>query len=344
MPEMNDDGEHLAPNSRATLKTVAEATGLAVATVSRALKDATDIGEATKERVREAAAKLGYRPNRAGVRLRTGKTNVIALVLSPRPELVNSSSTLIHSIAAALRGTAYHLIVMPFFADEDPMTPVRYIVETGSADGVILNQTTATDPRVRYLAEQGFPFVTHGRTDMGIEHAYFDFDNEEFARIAVRALVKKGRSKLLLVAPTRDHYYTVHLITGFQSECAALRVASEVLATATSDSPTSVIERAIAARCQKNEVPDGMIAGSTTAAMPIIAGAEAAGLTIGRDFDAVSRENTPFLHQFRREAITVPEDISRAGDYVARALVAQIEKKGDSYWQYLDRPTEITTF
>ena len=161
----------LSPDSdRPTLKTIAAETGLAVATVSRALKDASDIGEDTKKRVRETAERLGYRPNRAGVRLRTGKTNVIALVLSTEADVMNHTSKLIYSIAESLRGSAYHLVVMPFFGDQDPMDPVRYIVETGSADGVVLNQTQPDDPRVRYLAAHNLPFATHGRTNMGITH------------------------------------------------------------------------------------------------------------------------------------------------------------------------------
>ena len=77
-------------SERPTLKTIAAETGLAIATVSRALKDAPDIGEETKKRVREAAKRLGYRPNRAGVRLRTGKTNVIALTLSTEADVMNT--------------------------------------------------------------------------------------------------------------------------------------------------------------------------------------------------------------------------------------------------------------
>ena len=65
-----------------TLKTISELSGLAVATVSRALNDAPDIGADTKKLVRRIAADIGYVPNRAGVRLRTGRTNVITLVLS----------------------------------------------------------------------------------------------------------------------------------------------------------------------------------------------------------------------------------------------------------------------
>src|SRR5688572_4568701 len=48
---------------RPTLKTIAYITGLGVTTVSRALNDAPDIGQATKERVRLVAKQIGYRPN-----------------------------------------------------------------------------------------------------------------------------------------------------------------------------------------------------------------------------------------------------------------------------------------
>ena len=224
-----------ALEGRPTLKTIAAATGLAIATVSRALKDAPDIGEDTKRRVRETALQLGYRPNRAGVRLRTGKTNVIALVLSTETDVMNHTSQLIYSIAADLRGTAYHLVVMPYFPDQDPMEPIRYIVETESADGIVLNQTQPDDPRVRYMAERGFPFATHGRTEMGLDHPYFDYDNEAFARADVQALAARGRRSLLLIAPPRAQCYARHMITGFMDEAAQSGARFEVLTSADSE-------------------------------------------------------------------------------------------------------------
>ena len=54
-----------------TLKTIAQISGLAVATVSRALSDAPDIKDETKATVRRIAREIGYVPNRAGVRLRS---------------------------------------------------------------------------------------------------------------------------------------------------------------------------------------------------------------------------------------------------------------------------------
>ena len=118
-------------DERPTLKTIAYMTGLGVTTVSRALNDAPDIGQATKERVRLVAKQIGYRPNRAGVRLRTGQTNVISLILSIENEVLGMTSHLVYGISEFLAGSPYHLIVTPYDVRRDPLDPVRYIVETG---------------------------------------------------------------------------------------------------------------------------------------------------------------------------------------------------------------------
>jgi LacI family transcriptional regulator len=329
------------PDTRPTLKTIAQETGLAIATVSRALKDASDIGEATKERVRAAAKRLGYRPNRAGVRLRTGKTNVIALVLSTEADVMNHTSRLISSLAQGLRGTSYHLVMMPFFPDEDPMTPIRYLVETGSADGVILNQTTADDPRVHYLHQHHVPFATHGRTETGIEHPYFDFDNASFSRIGVRALAARGRKQLLLVAPPPAHCYAGHMIAGFTSEAARLGLHCEVMADVTSDSGASAVEVAITRRMATSPVPDGIMCGSTTSAIAAVTGAEIAGLRLVRDFDLVAKEAIPFLRRFRNDLIVLHEDVDSAGAHLARAIIAAIENPGGPVAQALDQPQDL---
>jgi LacI family transcriptional regulator len=328
-------------SARPTLKTIAAATGLAIATVSRALKDAPDIGEETKRRVRETAAQLGYRPNRAGVRLRTGKTNVIALVLSTETDIMNHTSRLIYSIAAALRGTAYHLVVMPFFPDQDPMEPIRYLVETESADGIILNQTKEDDPRIRYMHDHGFPFAAHGRSAMGIDHLYFDFDNEAFGRLAARTLAGRGRKRLLLVAPPRAHMYARHMVVGFSDEAALMGVRFEVSDRVNSDAGGDPVEAAVSARFAEPDPPDGLLLGSTTAAMAAIAGAERRGMVLGRDFDVVAKEAVPMLRRFREEILIIREDVGRAGEFLARALVAEIDKRDWTERQGLEVPVKV---
>lgn len=331
---------HLHPESaRPTLKTIAEATGFAVATVSRALSDAPDIGEETKRRVRETAERLGYRQNRAAVRLRTGKTNVIALVLSTETDVMNHTSKLIYSIAESLRGTAYHLVVMPYFPDQDPLDPVRYIVETESADGIIMNQTRPDDGRIRYMVDRGFPFATHGRSDMGLDHPYFDYDNLAFGRLAVAALADRGRKRVLMIAPPIAHMYARHMVEGASQECAARGLDFEILETATSDSFASDIETAVFNRMGRSHFADAIISGSTTGAMAAVSGAEKSGMKLGRDFDLASKEAIEFLHRFRPEIIVGREDVTRAGHFIARAVMAAIEGGAPELAQDLQIPT-----
>lgn len=332
------DPEFVVEPPRPTLKTIALETGLAIATVSRALKDAPDIGEETKRRVREVAKRVGYQPNRAGVRLRTGKTNVIALVLSTEADVMNHTSQLIYSVAAALRGTPYHMVVMPFFPDQDPMEPVRYIVETGSADGIIINQTKPNDPRVAYMASHGFPFAAHGRTDMGIEHSYFDFDNDSFGRLGAEVLMGKGRRKLAILAPPSEHSYGRHMIEGFTKEAAKAGLTAEVLQGVTSDNLAAHIDGVMRGRMARDDRPDGILCGSTTAAMAAIAAAEAVGLRLGQDFDTVAKEAFGLLHRFRPNVIVVRENVSDAGDFLARALVAEIERRAEGISQFVAQP------
>lgn len=327
-----------ATQARPTLKTIAQETGLAVATVSRALSDAPDIGEATKVRVREAAIKLGYRPNRAGVRLRTGKTNVIALVISAEADVMNNTAKLLYAIADSLRGSSYHLVVMPYFPDQDPLDPIRYLVETGSADGIIFNQTKADDPRVAYLAQHRIPFATHGRSNMGLSHPYFDYDNQAFGILAVKALAARGCRHIYGIVPPQDQMYAQHMIAGMFEAAAACDITVELASGFTSDSSGAHIERDVATRWGQNPRPDGIVSSSTTGAMSAVAALERWGLRTGVDFQIASKEAIQFLHRFRREILVASEDVDQAGRSLARAVMDAIEGRPAETGQRLQVP------
>ena len=59
--------------SNITLKTLAKRTGFSVTTVSRALKNGSEINANTKKKVMEAATILNYQPNLYAYRLKMGK-------------------------------------------------------------------------------------------------------------------------------------------------------------------------------------------------------------------------------------------------------------------------------
>ncbi|TNC74369.1 LacI family transcriptional regulator [Rubellimicrobium roseum] len=313
-------------------------TGLAVATVSRALADAPDLRADTKALVRKVADELGYVPNRAGLRLRTGRTQVIALAMSPEHDMMNNTARLISSLAGTLRETPYHLNVSYFFPGEDLLKPIRHIVETGLADAVIFNQTLPDDPRVAWLMERRFPFATHGRTRWADRHAWADFDNLAFGAIAVRRLARAGRRRIAVIAPPLDQNYAQDIVAGATLAAAEAGVEVRILPQLTSDAASAVVQERMAQVLP--EGVDGVICASTNSAMATVAALESLGLRLGREIDLVAKEAIPFLSLFRREIIAIREDVGRAGAVLARAAMRAIREPGAPPLQDLETPQD----
>lgn len=309
---------------RPTLKTIAFMTGLGVTTVSRALKDAPEIGVETRKRVQLIASQIGYRPNRAGVRLRTGKTNVIALVLNTQDEIMGFTSQVIHGVASVLQGTQYHLILTPYFSAKAPIEPIRYIVETGSADGIIFSRTEPDDQRVHYLKEHDFPFATHGQTDTGIEHPYHDFDNHAFARQMAEHLAAKGRKKLALLAPPPHLNYYRHMVAGFYEGVNSQELNGTVIEDVDLDSSLEEIREYIASLMRSEDRPDGIICSGSAAALAVVSGVEDAMMELGREVDVAAKQSTQILHWFRPKLIVVEENFKLAGQQLGKAILGAI--------------------
>ncbi|RYG90792.1 LacI family DNA-binding transcriptional regulator [Loktanella sp. IMCC34160] len=326
--------------AKPTLKTISQISGLAVATVSRALSDAPDIKEDTKVLVRRIAREIGYVPNRAGVRLRTGRTNVISLVLPTERAVMSHAAELIASLAAELRGTQFHLTITPYFNDQDPLEPVRYVVENHTADAVILNQITPEDPRVRYLVDNKFPFATHGRCNLSGSHPYFDFDNGEWARIGVRQLKARGCRQIALMAPPTDQTYSQLMISAAKDEAAKVGIPLHVAVNATSDSSIEEIRVSVHQRLQLSPDVGGYICASMRAAMSVVAAAEELGRTVGEDIQIFAKEAAPVLRLFRKNMIVTTEHVGQAGQFLARAAMQAIREPDKPPMQGLEVPTE----
>ncbi len=336
---VSDSEKPSGARKQPTLKTIAALTGLAVPTVSRALGGASDISVATRARVRSVADEIGYVPNRAGVRLRTGRTNVISLVLSSEHEVMNHTARLISAVASGLRETPFHLNITPYFADEDPMKPIRYIVETRSADAVIFNQTRHEDPRVAYLRSVGFPFATHGRTVWSHEHAYYDYDNAAFGALGVAELAARGRRNILLVAPPTEQRYGRDMIVGAEATGREHGVEVRVLSGATSDDAMQEAEVAIDAHIASGAKLDGLICGSNASSIAAMSSVERAGLVLGDTVDLFSKEVVPLLRRIRPSILTVHEDLGETGNFLARAAMAAVLSPEKPPMQFLEVPT-----
>lgn len=323
-----------------TLRTISELSGLAVPTVSRALNDAPDIGSETKKRIRQIADEIGYVPNRAGVRLRTGRTNVISLVMSTEFDLTNHTGRFISALAEQLQGTRFHMNFTPYITSDDPMKPVRYIVETGSADALILSQTTPEDPRIAYLMKRGFPFVTHGRTTWSDRHAYYDVDNRVVGELAANCLADHGRQHIFAIAPPAEQSYGAAMREGLIQIAKARSVKLTISEELTSDTPRRHCIQAVKEIMENDSSIDGIITGSSSGAMSAVAGLEAAGRVLGQDVDMFSKETTgPLLEFFRPQIFSINEDVTAAGAYCGQAALQAIRFPDKPPLQHLKIPT-----
>jgi len=321
-----------------TLKTISELSGLAITTVSRALSNAPDISISTKEKVKKIADEIGYIPDRAGVRLRTGRTNVISLIMSTDSEIMDMTGRLISSIALGLRGTPYHLNMTHHFPGDDPMKPIKYIVETGSADALIFNQVQPNDPRVHYLIEKRFPFTMHGRSCSNEKQSFVDYDNGEFAKIAIEKLVKKNRKHILMITPPQNQSYGLEMVQSAKNTAEKHNISLIIAPIITSDSSITLISDTVSKQIINNKKIDGILVGTPKGAMAAVAGFEKLNLTIGQDIDIVAKDAVNFLKLFRNQIIVINENVEIAGKKLAEAAIHAAQNPDSEPIQYIDRP------
>ena len=328
-----------------TLKTISELSGLAITTVSRALSNAPDISISTKEKVKKIADEIGYIPDRAGVRLRTGRTNVISLIMSTDSEIMDMTGRLISSIALGLRGTPYHLNMTHHFPGDDPMKPIKYIVETGSADALIFNQVQPNDPRVHYLIEKKFPFTMHGRSCTNEKQSFVDYDNGEFAKIAIEKLVKKNRKHILMITPPQNQSYGLEMVQSAKNTAEKHNISLIIAPIITSDSSITLISDTVSKQIINNKKIDGILVGTPKGAMAAVAGFEKLNLTIGQDIDIVAKDAVNFLKLFRNQIIVINENVEIAGKKLAEAAIHAAQNPDSEPIQYIDRPeSDYTKF
>ena len=155
----------------ATVKDIAAAVGVSVATVSNVLNGRPNVGRVNRQKVLRAAKRLGYRPNRAAQAMRTGRTRAIGLVL---PDLTNP---FFPELAQAVENTARGLGLLVCLVDSQGRA-------AGEADGFALLMQHAVDgiiwcpvgPRLPpYLRDAARPVVLIDRPRPGFPVVHSDY-------------------------------------------------------------------------------------------------------------------------------------------------------------------------
>lgn len=307
--------------NRPTLKTISELCGLAVPTVSRALNDAADISQETKALVRRVADEVGYVPDRAGLRLKTGRTQMAAFVIGAEQALQDHTGPVIASIISELERSNYNLVVLPQGPSEEPVASIRKIVNARLADVIILNRIKPEDERVRFLLDEEFAFITHGRTIWHSQHAYVDYDNGRFARLAVRTLATSGRRHLALLQPPAEHNFSQDMLNGALLETKNIGLTLRVVDGVTSDDRPDAIVAGMRGFLNRHPETDGVICASGSKSSAVVSAFESVGRVLGQDVDVCAKDVVPTLSLAHPGVLAIIEDLNEAGRALARGAL-----------------------
>ncbi len=143
------------------LKDVAAATGYSVNTISHALRDLPDIAEETKEYIRRVADELNYIPNFQASSLKSGKNNVVSVIL---PDIINPHFSIVFR---EIEQFFKQVGITPFFINtnertDDELNAVRISI-AHNVGGLILCPTQENTNSLKMLEASKIPYVLIGR-------------------------------------------------------------------------------------------------------------------------------------------------------------------------------------
>lgn len=179
---------------RCTLQDIADRTGYTVNTVSRALKNKSDISAATREYIRQAADEMGYIRNQMASSLRSGQTKTLGVVVG------GMSNPYYGVMADAIQDVAaefgYSLFI--FCSRDDPELELQ-VVETAisrQVDGILLFPCRGSGRTIERMKAAGVPYVLMARHFDSPEDDWVVCGEEEGAYLAAKHLIDAGHTRL----------------------------------------------------------------------------------------------------------------------------------------------------
>lgn len=291
-----------------SMKDIAAACGVSVATVSKALNDQSDIGRETKEKIRRAAKELGYYPNSSARALKTNRSYNLGVLYKEE-----SGSGLTHDyfsqILENFRNTAenggYDITFLSNSKKrKDQMSYLEHTIYRGM-DGVLIAVADYRDPEVMELLSSELPVVT-------VDYVYN-------SRISVVSDNITGMESLLSYIYEQGHREIAY-IYGEESMVTTNRLSAYY---------RFHEKKGMAVReefLQRGKYRDSYMAGFLTSQMLEQAHPPTC-IMYADDFSAIGGMNV-----IKNKGLRIPEDISIAG-YDGITMASQLEPHMTTYRQ-----------
>lgn len=322
----NDLYNGLNGGSRVTISDVSDALGLAKSTVSRALNDYSDIAESTRQRVRNMADKIGYRPLSHAQAIRTGRTRSLGLVIqmaehdSHRPFLAEFLS----GLSQGASQTGWTLTIAASANEDATIETYQTMIRDRKVDGFILPRTQIKDSRIDLLRSAKVPFVLFGRSLDPTDCAWFDVLGENAMHEAVQRLFDLGHRHIGFINGGLRYTYSAVRHDGFVSAMSELGLEID---------PEHVHEDAVtieggfaAAKkilCSKPP-PTAIVCSVDMAALGVYRAVEALGLSIGKDVSVIGYDGIPDGAHVTPQLSTFAVDFTACGRRLSELLIKRV--------------------
>lgn len=196
-----------------TLKDIAEALNTSINTVSRALKDKSDISDKMKEMVKKKAVELGYFPNHVAVSLRNGSTKTIAIAFDNlmNPYYMIMADKLTTKLLDLKYATLIYRIEKGVFT-----TDLLFKMFSRKVDAIICF-SEPNEEIVDLCKKQNTPLVLVGRKNKYLDISSISCDDVTGGYLACEALFKSGCNIVGYLGAPRNIECSRRRIDGFRN-------------------------------------------------------------------------------------------------------------------------------
>ncbi|OON83041.1 LacI family DNA-binding transcriptional regulator [Streptomyces tsukubensis] len=304
---------------------MASAAGVSTAAVSQAFNGTGRLSEATRRRILDTAAGLGWSPSATATALRSARTRTLALVVRRPTDVLGADphfSELITGIEGELAPRGYGLLLHLVGDVAEESALYERLAAESRVDGAVLTDARADDPRPPLLRRLGLPAVLLGSPDGGCEVPTVGLGEQGAGiREAVAHLLALGHRRIAYVTGPAELLHTRLRGSVVLAELAAAGLSpSAVLHT---DFTEGAAVRATDELLALPERPTAVVYANDSMAVCGIGAAQRAGLRVPDDLSVVGYDDLPLGRWLHPRLTTVDQQVQRVGAAAARVLLAQ---------------------
>jgi LacI family transcriptional regulator len=299
---------------------VAKAAGVSTATVSRALNGVPTVDPLLARRAREAAARLGYRPNAVARNLRRRRTAIWALIIS---DVANPFFTsLVRGVEDTSQQAGYSIFLCN--TAEDPEREQRYLAvsEEEQVSGVILSPNIRGSG-VSSIIKAGTPLVAVDRPLSEPVDSVL-VDSARGAETATMHLLEQGWTNPACI--TGPSYATTaqERAQGYCTAVAAATGPSAAMHVSYADFRPAGGRNSAASLLQMEPPPDSFFVANSEMMIGVLQELKERGIEPGRDVGLICFDDPPWASLLTPPLSVIAQPAYEMGVQAAQILLERI--------------------